>query len=389
MARRVPLRYGSGGDWLKPQKLMETLQELTAGDDVIFTTGVGQHQMWAMQYLLTERPRNFITSGGLGTMGYGIPAAVGAKAARPEATVVCVDGDGCFQMTAQELTTAVTEELPIIVVLVNNGYLGMVTQWQDMFFDGRRSHVGLGVDVPDYVKLAEAYGGVGMLVESEAELEPALREALVAQPHRGDRLPRRPGRAVLPDDPRRRGRDRHGRVRRARGGCVVKHTISVLLEDKPGALARIATMFARRGFNIDSLAVGPTERDGVSCITLRVDCEHHTLEQIEKQIHKLVNVLRVTELAPDDAVERELLLLKVSVGPERRAELISTSEAFKGRVVDLGADSVTFELTGTPEELDAFQELARPHGIQELVRAGRVGIARASAKKTRRLSAIN
>ncbi len=173
-----PLRYGHGGDWLKPQKLMETLQELTAGDDVVFTTGVGQHQMWAMQYLLTERPRNFITSGGLGTMGYGIPAAVGAKAARPDATVICVDGDGCFQMTAQELTTAVIEDLPIIVVLVNNGYLGMVTQWQDMFFDGRRSHVGLGVDVPDYVKLAEAYGGVGILVESEAELEPALREAL-------------------------------------------------------------------------------------------------------------------------------------------------------------------------------------------------------------------
>jgi acetolactate synthase-1/3 small subunit len=99
----------------------------------------------------------------------------------------------------------------------------------------------------------------------------------------------------------------------------VKHTISVLVEDKPGALARIATMFARRGFNIDSLAVGPTERTGVSCITLRVDAEHHSLEQIEKQIHKLVNVLRVTELAPDEAVERELLLLKVGAGPERRA----------------------------------------------------------------------
>ncbi len=173
-----PLRYGKGGEWLKPQKVIETLQELTAGQDVIVTTGVGQHQMWAMQYIHTERPRNFITSGGLGTMGYGIPAAIGAKAARPEATVVCVDGDGCFQMTAQELTTAVIDDLPIIVVLVNNGYLGMVTQWQDMFFDGRRSHVGLGADVPDYVKLAEAYGGVGMLVESEAELEPALREAL-------------------------------------------------------------------------------------------------------------------------------------------------------------------------------------------------------------------
>ncbi len=172
-----PLKYASGGEWLKPQKLMETLQALTAGDDVIFTTGVGQHQMWAMQYLLIDRPRNFITSGGLGTMGYGIPAAIGAKAARPEAKVVCVDGDGCFQMTAQELVTAAVDDLPIIVVLVNNGYLGMVTQWQDMFFDGRRSHVGLGNRVPDYVRLAEAYGGVGILVESEAELLPALDEA--------------------------------------------------------------------------------------------------------------------------------------------------------------------------------------------------------------------
>jgi len=173
-----PLRYSAGGEWLKPQKLMETLQALTEGEDVIFTTGVGQHQMWAMQYLLSERPRTFITSGGLGTMGYGIPAAIGAKAARPEATVVCVDGDGCFQMTAQELTTAAIDDLPIVVVLVNNAHLGMVTQWQDMFFDGRRSHVGLGTEVPDYVKLAEAYGGVGVLVETEAEFEQALREAL-------------------------------------------------------------------------------------------------------------------------------------------------------------------------------------------------------------------
>jgi acetolactate synthase I/II/III large subunit len=173
-----PLRYGTGGEWLKPQRVVETLQALTADEDVIVTTGVGQHQMWAMQYVQSIRPRSFITSGGLGTMGYGIPAAIGAKAARPEATVVCVDGDGCFQMTAQELTTAVLDDLPIVVVLVNNGYLGMVTQWQDMFFDGRRSHVHLTTQVPDYAKLAEAYGGVGMVVESEAELEPALSEAL-------------------------------------------------------------------------------------------------------------------------------------------------------------------------------------------------------------------
>jgi acetolactate synthase-1/2/3 large subunit len=173
-----PLRYERDPEWLKPQTVLETLQRLTADDDVIVTTGVGQHQMWAMQYVRSVRPRSFITSGGLGTMGYGIPAAVGAKAARPEATVVCVDGDGCFQMTAQELATAAIEDLPIVVVLVNNGYLGMVTQWQDMFYDGRRSHVDLTGGVPDYAKLAEAYGGVGMVVTDEAELETALREAL-------------------------------------------------------------------------------------------------------------------------------------------------------------------------------------------------------------------
>ena len=167
-----PLRYGSDGDWLKPQRVVETLQALTADEDVIVTTGVGQHQMWAMQYISSIRPRSFITSGGLGTMGYGIPAAIGAKAARPEATVVCVDGDGCFQMTAQELTTAVLDDLPIVVVLVNNGYLGMVTQWQDMFFDGRRSHVHLTNQVPDYAKLAEAFS-LGRTVVVDCRVEPA------------------------------------------------------------------------------------------------------------------------------------------------------------------------------------------------------------------------
>jgi acetolactate synthase-1/2/3 large subunit len=173
-----PLRYGTSDEWIKPQTAVETLQALTAGEDTIVTTGVGQHQMWAMQYVLSERPRSFITSGGLGTMGYGIPAAIGAKAARPEATVVCVDGDGCFQMTCQELATAVLEDLPIVVLLINNAHLGMVTQWQDMFFDGRRSHVHLTRAVPEYARLAEAYGAVGITVTENAELQPALEEAL-------------------------------------------------------------------------------------------------------------------------------------------------------------------------------------------------------------------
>jgi acetolactate synthase-1/2/3 large subunit len=174
-----PLRYSRNGDFLKPQTLLETLRDLTAGrDDVVWTTGVGQHQMWAMQYLVCDRPRSFITSGGLGTMGYGIPAAIGAKAARPDATVVCIDGDGCFQMTQQELATAVLEKLPIVVVIVNNGYLGMVQQWQNMFFDDRLSHVHLTQQVPDYAQLAEAYGAAGFTVAGEDELEETLEEAL-------------------------------------------------------------------------------------------------------------------------------------------------------------------------------------------------------------------
>ena len=131
-----------------------------------------------MQYLVCDRPRSFITSGGLGTMGYGLPAAIGAKAARPDATVVCVDGDGCFQMTCQELATAALERLPIVTVIVNNGWLGMVRQWQEMFYAERFAETHLTHAVPDYAQLAEAYGCAGFTVESEDDLEAALVDAM-------------------------------------------------------------------------------------------------------------------------------------------------------------------------------------------------------------------
>ena len=164
----------------------------------------------------------------------------------------------------------------------------------------------------------------------------------------------------------------------------MKHTLSVLVENKPGALMRVTSLFARRGFNIDSLAVGPTERHDVSRITLRVDCEHNPLEQIEKQMHKLVNVLRVQELVPGESVERELALLKVAAPASKRAELVALSEVFNARVADLGAESIVFEIVGTPEEIDSFEELVRPHGLQELGRTGRIGLSRAAAKGPRR-----
>jgi acetolactate synthase-1/2/3 large subunit len=178
---QFPFRYSKSDGVLKPQTALEALRDLTADrEDVIWTTGVGQHQMWAMQYLVCDRPRTFITSGGLGTMGYGLPAAIGAKAARPDATVVCVDGDGCFQMTLQELATAALERLPVVAVVINNGWLGMVRQWQEMFYDNRFAQTHLTHSVPDYAQLAEAYGCAGFTVENEEQLDDALTAAFAA-----------------------------------------------------------------------------------------------------------------------------------------------------------------------------------------------------------------
>src|SRR5437763_166405 len=177
-----PYKYRRADGVLKPQTAIEALRDLVAarGEEVVWTTGVGQHQMWAMQYVQCDKPRSFITSGGLGTMGSGLPAAIGAKAARPDATVVCIDGDGCFQMTCQELATAALERLPVVAVILNNGWLGMVRQWQEMFYDNRFSQTHLTHAVPDYAQLAEAFGCAGFTVDNDDDLEDALAAAFAA-----------------------------------------------------------------------------------------------------------------------------------------------------------------------------------------------------------------
>jgi acetolactate synthase I/II/III large subunit len=164
------------GEALKPQYCVEELNRLAAPGTIV-TSGVGQHQMYASQLFEFNEPYTWVNSGGLGTMGFSIPAAIGAKAAKPECDVWAVDGDGCFQMTAQELVTSTVEGLPIKVLLLNNSYLGMVRQWQEMFYDERYSEVFLNSTVPDYVKWAESMGCVGILVESPEEVGPAIEKA--------------------------------------------------------------------------------------------------------------------------------------------------------------------------------------------------------------------
>ena len=153
------------------------------------------------------------------------------------------------------------------------------------------------------------------------------------------------------------------------------HTLSVLVQNRPGVLTRCAGLFARRGFNIESLAVGTTEDASKSRITIRVDCEQHSVDQVTKQLYKLVDVLKVQELGPS-AVELEVLLIKVSSTPERRPEIIALAEVFECRVVDVGPEAITFSCMARPDRLHALEELLRPYGIKELVRTGRIALDR-------------
>jgi acetolactate synthase-1/2/3 large subunit len=174
---RHPLRYDDSGDReIKPQFMIEALYEATGGNAIV-TSDVGQHQMWAAQYFHFTRPRQWINSGGLGTMGFGLPAAVGAQVGRPDETVICITGDGSVQMNIQELATCAQERIPIKVFIMNNGYLGMVRQWQELFWDRRYSHVDMG-QYPDFVKLAEAYGCTGLRFEDKTTLVDDVKAAL-------------------------------------------------------------------------------------------------------------------------------------------------------------------------------------------------------------------
>ncbi|MDQ2728200.1 MAG: acetolactate synthase large subunit [Actinomycetota bacterium] len=175
---RYPLHYDPSGegDALKPEFVMEQLRD-AAPEGTALVSGVGQHQMWASQYWKFNEPYTWINSGGLGTMGFCVPAAIGAKVGRPDRTVWAVDGDGCFQMTAQELVTASSERIPIKVAILNNAYLGMVRQWQEMFYEERYSEVYLSPDLPDYVKWAEAMGCAAFRVDSAEEVAPTIEKA--------------------------------------------------------------------------------------------------------------------------------------------------------------------------------------------------------------------
>ncbi len=349
--------------------------------------------MWASQYWKFRHPYTWVNSGGLGTMGFAVPAAIGAKVGRPDRMVWAVDGDGCFQMTAQELVTASTERIPIKVAILNNAYLGMVRQWQEMFYEERYSEVYLSPDLPDYVGWAEAMGCVGIRVESPEEVQSAIDKANeiddrpVVVEFRTDSeekvFPMVPAGSV---ERRHRARARSGQGAAAMNGAAgapQHHILSVLVENKSGVLARVASLFARRGYNIFSLAVAPTEDERFSRITIVVDVESAPLEQIVKQLFKIISVVRISELDPRHAVERELLLATVRAESSQRSEVVELVRIFEGKILAVGADALTVSLEGHPDKVDDFEEMLRPYGFVELQRTGRVALPKLEREAAR------
>ena len=368
---QFPLHYEQAEDGpLKPQYVIDQLRDNTP-DDTIVASGVGQHQMWTSQRWKFNHPYTWVNSGGLGTMGFAVPAAIGAKVGKPERMVWAVDGDGCFQMTAQELVTASggahpgedrhpQQRLPRHGAPVAGAVLrGALQRGVPLARPARLRDVG-GSDGVRGVPGRHARGRRGHDPESERGRRPTGR----------DRLPHRLSGEGVPD-----GRARHVEQRRdprprtrppgwkGRGTMATTetsgkhHILTVLVENKFGVLSRVAGLFSRRGFNIVSLAVSPTEDERFSRMTIVVDAESAPLEQITKQLNKLIPVLKIAELHPDEAVERELMLVTVKATPELRSQITELASIFQARIDDVGHDALTIQVAGAPEKLDAMTDL--------------------------------
>ena len=314
-------------DELIPPFVMRQLWHAThniANGPAIVVTDVGQHQMWECQYYIHDHAGQLLTSGGLGTMGFALPAAIGAQMAFPDRLVWAVVGDGGFQMTLQELAVLKQEHLPVKIAIINNGFLGMVRQWQQLFYEKR--YTGTPVVSPDFVKLADAYDIPALSVYAAGPGRGGLRAGHCDAWPVPDRLPRQgrgqrlsdggAGCGRRPVDPPAQAVGRAGLQRRAaellimettsarKGRIIMTHTLIAWMRDKPGVLNRVAGMLRRRNFNIDSLQVGHSETPGISRMTFVVNGNQHMVDQVIKQLRKIVDVTRVEDITEQPTIAR-------------------------------------------------------------------------------------
>jgi acetolactate synthase-1/2/3 large subunit len=318
-----PLGSAASHEVIKPQQLMAEIDRLSAGAAVV-ASDVGQHQMWAAQLIRFHEPRLWLCSGGLGSMGFGLPAAIGAQIARPDKTVFAVVGDGGFQMSIPELATVANYQLPIKIVIMNNGHLGMVRQWQELFHQNRLSHVELDT-FPDAVKLAEAYGVRGLTLEDPKSLAQSLHDAARTPGPCLLNVKVAPYENVYPMVPSGAGiRDmvlgpEYGIVEspspqpippmaRLHDEAVplVQKSLAVLVENATGALQRILTIVTAQCCAVKSLSATPADVPGQLRVTLSLEGDVKALSRVEKRVGKLVNVLETSELqveVPDDQID--------------------------------------------------------------------------------------
>ena len=388
-----PLRYDDSTDTeIKPQYLIRALYEATGGEAVI-VSDVGQHQMWAAQYYHFTRPRQWINSGGLGTMGFGLPAGDGGQ------------GRLARRRRLRDRRRRLDPDERAGARHLRAGGDRREGVHHEQRLSGHGAPVAGAVLGPPLQP--RRHGRAPGLRQARRGLRghgPALhRQDLAGGGHPcGDRHPRRRrrGRACdargehLPDDRARRRRARHGGViEMGEPGTKTplsleeldaavglrtgrKHVLSILVENRPGVLTRIAGLFARRGFNIETLTVGPTDDEQFSRITLTVDGALHPIDQVTKQLHKLVNVLKIRDLEPAGTVTRELALFKVAAEAQARSEILEFTQIFRGRVVDTTKRSITVEVTGDNEKIDAYERVVRPYGLIEMMRTGEIAMSR-------------
>ena len=296
-------------------------------------------------------------------------------------------------MTCYELATIAEYNIPVKVVILNNDFQGMIKQWQDLFYDRRYSARPTWATSPTSSSSPRPTADTGLRLTEKATLLDDMKAALALDGLVVDRRPRHPGGERLPDDRagsrRARRRASHGRTGnqgaaepRGPGGIgrdalrAQAHAVDPRGEEARACSTRIAGLFARRGFNIDTLSVGPTDEGRISRITLMLDGAVHPIDQVTKQLHKLINVLKIRDLEPVDTVARELALFKVAVDGVQRAEVMQICEIFRGKVVDVTKRSLTIEVTGTTDKIEAFERMVRPFGLVEMMRTGEIAIAR-------------
>ena len=416
--------HGSGA-WrdglLSADYVVERIGELT-DHEATYVADVGQNQMWLARYTGFRHPNTHVSSGGLGTMGFSVPAAMGAALGRPDRETWAITGDGGFQMTFQELMTLVQDRIPVKIALFDNKKLGMIRQWQEIIYGGNyhSAHL-LG---PDYLKLAEAFGIPAVKASTPGEVDDAIRFAqgvdgpaldLVRDRRGAERLPDDAGRQgpVRPDrevgrggrmsgDPGSNGRAPAGPAASAAapptpagsaptpahsappprslpgGGETRRHILVAIVLNKPGVLNRVSSLMRARNFNIDSLAVSHTDSEDISRMTITLHGDDVAVEQAAKQLYRLIDVLKVQDVTSEPTIQQELALVKVRATDSNRGEILKLVELSKGRVVDLADGSITVEVTGPESDIDAFVALVRTYGIKELVRTGAVVMARGS-----------